>query len=66
MLLFYLAGQRCEVNINDCSPDSCSGNGLCIDGILGFSCLCEPGWASRDCSLPIDDCVDNMCQVWLK
>ncbi|XP_071493021.1 uncharacterized protein [Diadema antillarum] len=55
-------GERCEVNINDCSPDSCSRNGFCIDGIVSYSCLCEPGWAGFDCGLPIDDCVDNMCQ----
>ena len=34
------AGERCEVNVNDCVPGACSEFGLCVDHLSGFSCAC--------------------------
>ena len=62
--LFSLTGQRCEINVNDCPViNPCCGHGFCIDGIDSYECLCEPGWDGPECCRPIDDCINNMCQV---
>uniref|UniRef100_A0A672Z0B3 Si:dkey-30e9.7 n=1 Tax=Sphaeramia orbicularis TaxID=375764 RepID=A0A672Z0B3_9TELE len=36
------AGERCEVDIDDCKPNPCR-LGRCIDGPNSFSCICPPG-----------------------
>jgi len=57
------AGARCEVNVDDCvttdGRDPCTRNGLCVDGVAEYSCLCGPGWVGEHCQLPIDDCACN-------
>nr|CAB3268058.1 ZP domain-containing protein-like [Phallusia mammillata] len=49
------SGYVCErpIDINDCSDDSCLNQGLCIDEIFGFSCLCTPGYTGDDCSIEL-------------
>jgi len=43
-------------------PNSCSGNGVCSEGV----CFCNPGWENADCSLAItcpNACSSNgICQ----
>lgn len=58
-------GQRCQTNIDDCVGVSCSGNGICIDGINSFSCDCRAGFEGQLCnvlSLTSDNCSSaNPC-----
>ena len=63
-------GSNCDVrfDIDDCAGVNCSGNGVCIDGIDSFTCLCDPGFTGRLCSknnnniiTDINDCSSNPC-----
>lgn len=42
-------GQRCEININDCSSNPCANGGACNDGANNYTCSCTPGYAGRNC-----------------
>ena len=37
-------GDRCEVNIDDCTDHTCQNGATCIDGIQSYSCQCMPGF----------------------
>lgn len=43
------SGQSCEVNIDDCAGVTCSGRGVCVDGVQSFSCNCDPGYTGALC-----------------
>lgn len=45
-------GDHCEININDCSPNSCL-NGKCVDGVNRFECLCDKGYYGDNCEKKI-------------
>lgn len=42
-------GQRCEININDCSSNPCANGGTCLDGVNDYTCSCAPGYGGRNC-----------------
>ncbi|XP_078575700.1 uncharacterized protein LOC144861602 [Branchiostoma floridae x Branchiostoma japonicum] len=46
-----LEGRYCEINLNDCLPDTCPKNYTCIDQINGYVCHCEPGWPCNGLTL---------------
>ncbi|MGH0170541.1 UNVERIFIED_CONTAM: hypothetical protein FKN15_063146 [Acipenser sinensis] len=54
------AGPRCEINVSECSSDSCL-SGYCCDVVGGFYCLCNSGFAGVRCDQGICDCINNMC-----
>jgi len=35
------AGERCEVDIDDCAGAECANNGTCVDGVAEYTCLCS-------------------------
>lgn len=37
------------LDVNDCKPDSCSGNGQCFDKLNSFRCNCFPGFTGEFC-----------------
>jgi hypothetical protein len=48
-------GDRCEINLDDCADQLCSGQGLCIDGTRGgFTCFCDVGFVGPTCDTPTD------------
>ena len=49
------------MNIDDCVAVNCSENGECLDGILSYTCDCDPGFTGMDCETNIDDCVGVNC-----
>ena len=53
-------GPNCTEQINDCVGVDC-GNGVCVDGINSFSCICDPGFTGELCQTNIDDCVGVDC-----
>ena len=53
-------GDLCETNINDCTPDSCHGNGDCIDGVNTFTCQCYHGYTGDSCQERV--CTEGYCQ----
>jgi len=49
---FVMQGGACVAR-QSCTPSSCSGKGSCSDD-SGFAvCHCSPGFAGRDCSIPV-------------
>lgn len=47
MYIFFIVGNHCELNINDCIHDQCENNGTCIDGIKDYSCKCYTGYTGN-------------------
>ncbi len=47
-------------DVNDCIGVTCSGNGICIDGVNTFLCICNSGFTGRLCQQPVDNNV-NPC-----
>ena len=50
------------LDITECLPTTCSGNGECKERLGGGTiCICSPGWAGSNCSKYIDFCDPNPC-----
>ncbi|CAF4399033.1 unnamed protein product, partial [Rotaria sp. Silwood2] len=56
------SGDRCQINIDECSSSPCRHGGLCIDGLGEFICSCPEGYEGRFCEIPIDPCQNNPCE----
>nr|XP_058967734.1 neurogenic locus notch homolog protein 1-like [Pocillopora verrucosa] len=39
-------GDNCQIDTDDCSPDSCYNGGTCVDGINAYTCVCANGFHS--------------------
>lgn len=44
-----------------CFDTDCN-RGTCADPQNNYKCQCPPGFTSDDCSIDIDECVDNQCK----
>ena len=53
-------GEDCDININYCSPGSCSNGGTCIETDNGYTCTCPPLYTGADCTVA-NDCNVNTC-----
>ena len=42
--IFYILGEKCEINIDDCIGQPCENGATCIDGIQDFKCECANGF----------------------
>ena len=61
------SGDFCQNKIHFCSSPEfqpCQNGGVCRDHFTHYTCDCAPGFKGENCTINIDDCVDNMCQVW--
>lgn len=36
-----------SADLNDCLPNPCKNNGMCLDGDGKFTCKCAPGWSGK-------------------
>ena len=52
-------GAKCEVEIDECVPINCSGNGNCVDKVNAFDCNCFPGHTGALCEVDIDECIES-------
>jgi len=46
----HVAGDLCEVDVDDCVKDPCQHDGTCDDHENGFTCRCLPGFTGELCS----------------
>jgi hypothetical protein len=51
------AGDKCEVNIDDCKGHNACGNGECIDQIDGYYCRCSNNRIGLNCA----ETIENPC-----
>ena len=64
-LNFY--GPNCDTYcLENCGIDHCAGvtcgeNQRCVDVILNYTCVCEPGYTGPDCSTEFDVCMGVNC-----
>lgn len=52
----HLAGQTCEVDINECVKNPCRNGASCQNTNGGYRCLCQAGYTGHNCESDIDDC----------
>ena len=65
-------GGQCETKIAFCTGKTsdgerdgpCQNGGVCMDHFTHYTCKCKAGFTGENCTMNINDCVDNMCQVW--
>jgi hypothetical protein len=55
-------GDRCEIDVVDCKPNSCNGKGDPVEGVNECACECFHGWEGSKCSKPVDWCESEPCQ----
>lgn len=62
-----LLGVQCEVNVDDCAPNSgsweprCLNGGQCVDGIGRYTCSCPPGFVGEHCEGDLNECLSGPC-----
>lgn len=62
MRCWCVAGDTCNVDIDDCAPaNECRNGAVCIDVLNGYRCACRPGWQGRLCSQEINECQSQPC-----
>ncbi|VDI10137.1 Hypothetical predicted protein [Mytilus galloprovincialis] len=49
-------------DIDECVSNPCQHGGVCTDGINGYTCTCDSGYAGVNCEDNIDECASNPCQ----
>uniref|UniRef100_A0A674MY80 Notch receptor 2 n=1 Tax=Takifugu rubripes TaxID=31033 RepID=A0A674MY80_TAKRU len=54
-------GDKCDVDINECSSNPCMSGGTCVDNVNGFHCLCPPSTYGLLCLSGTDHCVAQPC-----
>ena len=56
-------GTVCDVNIDECTPDTdpCRNNAACIDLPGSYKCVCDPYWTDIHCDVDIIECSVPQC-----
>lgn len=55
------SGDRCQINIDECSSSPCRHGGLCIDGLGEFICSCPEGMTYSLFIIALLLPIDKMC-----
>ena len=59
---FCLAGDRCQLNMNECDSNPCLNGGDCVDGVHNYTCICPSEFIGRHCDQELDPCSFSPCQ----
>lgn len=55
-LFLIIAGQTCEIDINECVKTPCLNGAICQNSIGSYKCNCKSGYTGRNCETDIDNC----------
>ena len=57
-------GVHCENETSRCDlyNVTCHNDGVCVDDVNNYTCLCVRGFAGDLCDVNIDDCENHTCQ----
>lgn len=64
-LFILFTGEYCEKKIDFCSKEfnPCKNGGNCVDHFTHYECQCPLGFSGQNCTIDINDCENNLCQV---
>lgn len=54
-----IAGQTCEIDINECVKNPCLNGAICQNAIGSYKCNCKSGYTGRNCETDIDNCTPS-------
>jgi len=52
-------GPFCDIQINECLPNPCQNDGVCIDDLSGYVCFCPPNFSGDNCELGPPVCSNS-------
>eukprot|EP01052_Picozoa_sp_SAG31_P001136 SAG31_NODE_37_length_31616_cov_38.688359_10_plen_1872_part_00 len=62
------AGDRCEIDVDECVSNPCMNGGECVESATGnqsnpdeYSCNCLGGFSGNQCDVDNDECESNPC-----
>ena len=62
IVLHWIAGQSCEIDINDCLPTNpCANGGTCHDLPNNFTCSCSAQYTGLTCEQLYNACESSPC-----
>ncbi|XP_067868625.1 protein crumbs homolog 1-like isoform X1 [Heterodontus francisci] len=64
LLFFFVWGNLCSPDVNECASQPCQNNGICIDGLNNYTCQCPQDpviYLGKNCELQFDACYFNLC-----
>ena len=48
-----VAGEHCDVNIDECESSPCLNGGECTDGNNSYTCSCSNGYSGSECEIEV-------------
>uniref|UniRef100_A0A665WAB6 Neurogenic locus notch homolog protein 2-like n=1 Tax=Echeneis naucrates TaxID=173247 RepID=A0A665WAB6_ECHNA len=57
-----LTGNKCNVDIDECSSNPCMSSGICVDKLNGFHCVCPPNTHGKHCEVEQVPCASHPCE----
>jgi len=61
IILQYVSGLQCDVNINDCESNPCQNGGNCTDHVNFYTCQCPHPYEGTNCQRESNPCRVNPC-----
>lgn len=47
------AGERCEIDVNECDAAPCVNGGTCVNEVGAYRCICPPSMTGVNCANPV-------------
>lgn len=58
----FFTGERCEIEVDECTSFPCQNGGSCVDNFISYSCVCPQGFSGTNCEIDIDECNSSPCK----